>query len=278
MIALAAAALVPASSMLAGGSAAAEVLPPGGLAGGAIGPSGDPTAYAGEAASTNDTGQPEGGGGAQEPSPCTWVSVDRETAFEIFRADGRTVDDEAERWSVRRCTEPNGSISMEVLPQGDAVDPAALAAQAVESVSIPVPVIATSPDLQALIVQVPTWLWVDSAWWTTYSATASAGDVSATVAAQPTSATWSTGDGATVTCQGPGAPWVPGMAEEASDCTHVYTSSSEPQPAGSYPLSVTVEFGVTWTSNIGASGSLPALSRTASTQVQVGEIQAIETR
>ena len=141
------------------------------------------------------------------------------------------------------------------------------------------PPIATSPSADdRLYTQVQTWLWLEDQWWTTYSATANAGRVSATVTATPTSASWDTGDGGGTTCRGPGVAWQRGMPDDdATYCKHTYTNSSAGQEGGTYTLSATVTFEITWTSNTGGGGSLEAIDRTASRDVEVGEIQAVET-
>ena len=48
--------------------------------------------------------------------------------------------------------------------------------------------------------------------------------------------------------------------------------------AGTFDLSATVRLEVTWTSNAPFGGTLPAIARTSSIDVEVGEIQAIGTR
>ena len=121
-----------------------------------------------------------------------------------------------------------------------------------QSVAIDDPPIETSPDAdQETYAQVTTWLWVEPSWWQPYSATASAGRVSATVTATPVLATWSTGDGGTEECAGPGVVWRRGLDDGDTYCSHVYRDSSAGQPGSTYPLTVTVTFEVTWTSNVG---------------------------
>ncbi|QYG94407.1 hypothetical protein HC251_19510 [Iamia sp. SCSIO 61187] len=154
-------------------------------------------------------------------------------------------------------------------PEGGLVDPAALAAQALASIGIEGPAVRTSPNPNDLVVNVPTWLWVDQGWWQAYEATATAGRVTVTVTARPTSTAWSLGDGAGIRCDA-GRPWRAGLPESATDCSHTYRRASD-----GLELSATVSLEVTWTSNIGAGGSLPAISRTSAIEVVVDEIQAI---
>lgn len=237
---------------------------------------GDPTAVA-----TDSAGVPGGGGGG-DPSPCTWaVFVEDDFEFQVYETEGVALHSETGRWLSRECQRQaaNGvtAIDAAVIPEGGLVDPEALALQALESVSVPEPVIATSPPAGDLVVHVPTWLWLSDGWWDAYTATASAGRVSSTVTVEPTTAVWATGDGATTTCDGPGVAWERGLAESATDCSHTYTSPSEGAEGGTFSLSVEVELTVSWSSNSGAGGELPVMTATGAQAVRVGEIQAIET-
>jgi hypothetical protein len=237
---------------------------------------GDPTAAAAEA------GSEAGGGGGGGESPCTWsVFIEDDFVFHVYETEGVELHSATGRWLSRACERPaaNGvtALDMAYLPEGGLVDPEALALQALESVSVPEPVIGTSPPAGDLVVHVPTWLWVSGGWWDAYSATASAGRVTSTVTVAPTQAVWTSGDGMTTTCTGPGVAWAPGLPEHATDCSHTYTSPSDGERGGTFELSVTVELDVSWSSNTGAGGVLPAMSREVSEAVRVGEIQAIET-
>ncbi len=140
------------------------------------------------------------------------------------------------------------------------------------------PAIRTSPEESGrLYVQIPT-LWIDSSWWQFYTATAQAGRVWSTVTARPVSVTWGTGDGGSEVCRGPGVAWSPGVDEDASNCTHTYRRSSASADGGTFDLSATVRLEITWTSNAPFGGTLPAITRTSTLDVEVGEIQAIGTR
>lgn len=169
----------------------------------------------------------------------------------------------------------NGSY---LVPEGGQADPAAIAAGALASVPIATPPMTTSPSANdRLYTQVRTWLWLPAEWWRSYSATANAGRVTSTVTASPVRAEWASGDGGGTTCRGPGVEWRRGMRDDATYCSYTYRHSSAGEPGDSYTLAVTVWFQVTWTSNTGQAGALGDISRSASRQVQVGEIQAMET-
>ena len=222
----------------------------------------------------------QGGDGASQDETCIWrVGVEDDFAMGVFDVDGSRLYSETGRWLERVC---DGSIQpingMGIVPEGGAVDPVALAAQARASIPIAAPGIETSPDAdQQTYAQVTTWLWIDGSWWTPYTATASAGRVSATVTASPASASWSTGDGGNVTCRGPGVEWRRGLDDDDTYCSHVYRQSSAGREGDAYRLTVTVSFEVTWSSNVGPGGALEGLDRTSSRSLRVGEIQAVET-
>lgn len=242
-------------------------------------PQGDPTASASTV--TYSTGGVSSSGGG---SSCSWkvATVDGQP-LTLYTADGNAMQgigtndtggSYTGRWLYRTC---DGQIVSGLVPERTAVDPAVLAAQARESIPIPDPVIGFSPSEGGeTYAQLNTWLWVDEGWWQERTATASAGGVTATVTASPSQSSWTTGDGSTTTCTGPGVAWRPGMAEDATNCSHTYRRSSASEPNGSFTVTVAVGFNVTWTSNVGPGGTLAGVTRTASRPVRVGEIQALE--
>ena len=157
---------------------------------------------------------------------------------------------------------------------------AQLADQAVKRLRLPSPVIKMNPlvtvdpeGLPAQVVFVPTWLWVDASSWGTRSATASAGGLSVTATAKPTTVEWSTGDGQSRTCKGPGKAWRPGTdPSQASSCGHTYTA---PSPAGGpYTLQATVTWEISWSGG-GETGTRPALTSTSQVALQVLEAGAL---
>ena len=237
-------------------------------------PDGDPTVVSRD---EQTSGDPSSGPGTPN---CTWeVAIEDDMDSAIYDVDtGERIYSETGRWLRRMCDGSPVQVNGEsVVPEGGAVNPRTLAVEAQASARIPPPAISTSPDAsRRLYVQVATWLWLEPAWWRPYEATATAGRVTSTVTVVPLSAIWNTGDGSTVSCAGRGTPWTSG-ATGASSCSHTYRSSSATRAAGTFPLQVTVTFAVSWTSNTGAGGSLPNISRSASVDVVVGEIQAINT-
>ncbi|MFI1584772.1 hypothetical protein [Embleya sp. NPDC020630] len=140
---------------------------------------------------------------------------------------------------------------------------------------LPSPVIATNP-LGEQIVNVPTWLWIAPASWVPVSATAEVPGVSVTATATPQRVIWTTGDGATVTCAGPGTAYSTRFdpASTSPDCGHTYVRSSASQPGAAYTLSATIEWTVTW-AGAGQTGVVPGMRTTAQVATRVAEVQAV---
>lgn len=192
--------------------------------------------------------------------------------------------DDSEDWDLllRVCYDDAGNIlqayPMWVEESPVTVDPAELAEEAVSNLRLPsLDIDASPPDRQ--LVGLPTWLWVDETGWQPQQATASVTGLSVTATATPRHAEWSLGDGATVSCQGPGTAWTPGTHPQAAspDCGHIYTRSSAGQSDGQHAVSVTVAWTVTWEGG-GESGSAPDLSTRADTAWPVEEAQTVITR
>jgi hypothetical protein len=179
------------------------------------------------------------------------------------------------------CYDPDGR---RVVDEVIVYDPAAPTPELVDAVrqraeaqlDPPTPGIATNPPQGAQLVGVPTWLWLTDPW-EPVAATATAGTVSSTVTATPTRVEWDLGDGARITCDGPGTPYDLSRSpdEQHSSCTHTYTHrSTVDRPDGTYTVTATVHYSVSWTASTGESGELGAISRSASTPVLVREAQA----
>jgi len=274
--------LLGAAVLFVAAPAGADDRPPGGGGGAYVDGDGDPTATAGDG-TANPGGGGSGGGGSGDGPPCEWhVVIEDDFVSAIYSVDTLQTEHSATgRWLEYWC-EGTGAVAVDgyfIIPEGGLVDPVALAQEALRSVQIAPPSIRTSPSEQGrLYVQVPTWLWIDSTWWQPYTATATAGRVWSTVTARPVQVSWGTGDGGGVVCRGPGVAWSPGASEDASNCTHTYRRSSAGADGGMFDLSATVTLEITWTSNAPFGGTLPAITRTSTLDVEVGEIQAIGTR
>lgn len=96
--------------------------------------------------------------------------------------------------------------------------------------------------------------------------------------AEPYQSIWNPGDGSgELEPCGAGTVWQPGLDEGANECPHTYRrSSAGVGGTDAFALSATVLFRVSATTNApGSYGPFPDLERTATIDVQVGEIQAV---
>ncbi|MBI2705927.1 MAG: hypothetical protein HYX32_11660 [Actinobacteria bacterium] len=141
----------------------------------------------------------------------------------------------------------------------------------------PEPALGVNPPAGRQLVGVPTWLWIEDPW-QPVSATATVGGVSSTVTASPRDVRWDLGDGTTVVCDGPGAAYDLGRrpGEQSSDCTHTYIDrSTVNDPDGTYTVTATVTFDVSWTATTGQGGDLGTITRSSATALTVREAQAL---
>ena len=199
----------------------------------------------------NDGGFPPGG-----PEPGAWYSV---TCWNSVTGASLTQT----VW-VQPTTSPPTTTPV--------VAAVSVAQQAENSMRLPSPTIDSSPA-GVTYVNLPTWLWIDARIWHPLSVTASIGAVSATATAVPVSVRWSTGDGSTQTCSGPGTPYsqAAASAAQASSCVHAYRAVSR-----SAIVTATIEWDVTWTAvGVSGGGRLAPLTTTSSTNLAVGQIESV---
>ena len=147
--------------------------------------------------------------------------------------------------------------------------PAEVARLAHDQLDLPRPEIGASPAGDQL-VNLPTWLYLTGGWRTLW-ATASVPGISVTAWAEPTSVTWSMGDGTTVDCAGPGTRYTatadPGS--ESPHCGHTYRRALE-----AAPVTATIRWSVTW-SGAGQAGTFSPMTTTNTTQFRVRESHAL---
>jgi len=164
--------------------------------------------------------------------------------------------------------------------------PGQLALQAANQLNLVAPRIQTSPNtLDGHSPDTPvnflTWLWLGGGL-SPQSVTASAGGVSATTTATPTSqVSFEMGDGGSVSCNGPGTPWSlaldpTGGGADPSGCAYTYHQSTDGR--GPFTITATVGYTVSWTSNVGQSGTLPGLTARSSAALNVDQIESVVTR
>ena len=165
-------------------------------------------------------------------------------------------------------------------------NPQVLAQEAVASLQLATPSVSTAPPLSAYTaVNMDTWFYIDRSVWHQLSATASVAGVSATATAVPTETVWTTcevsptpctrdeGSG-TLTCSGPGVPYDEQLAATGKPpCVYYYAAP------GTYRLTATIYYSVTWTARGAPGGGTLGLIAGPSTTVpiQVDEIISVNT-
>lgn len=174
---------------------------------------------------------------------------------------------------------PNGTP-----PAPPPPDPAQVAEEAAGKMTAPDPVIHLGPNAKQVAVKVPVWLWIDKP--QPMTLTVAVRGLSVTVTATQISTSWSMGEGdrigpssaggSPVTCAGTGTAPPPHPDRTViPPCGYTYTWKSLPERTGgtgTYPVTATTNWQVTWTASDGTNGTLPApLTPTATEQVAVGE-------
>jgi hypothetical protein len=146
---------------------------------------------------------------------------------------------------------------------------------AAASLRLPGATIVLSPPGRQL-VGLPVWLTVTPGSWTPVSATASVAGVSVTATAAPVRARWSSGDGGSVVCAGPGTRWRPGTdpAAASPDCGYRWQRASARAPGGTYLVTAVVAWRVDW-AGAGQSGTVAGLVTTGAVRVAVAESHAL---
>jgi hypothetical protein len=161
-------------------------------------------------------------------------------------------------------------------PEQATVDPAALAQRAVDSMILLGPDIASPRAAGKYTVGVPMWMWVNQSA-TTYgpnTASASAGGITVAATAKVSKIVWQMGDGASITCNGPGTPYTSsqGMAQSPT-CGHVYSKTSASTQNGRFPVTATSTWTIDWQGG-GQAGQLTEIRQT-NVQVAIGELQVV---
>ena len=208
-----------------------------------------------------------GGGGASNPVVCAYYEVD---GIGSVGAPAASLLPDVQYW--RRCTDTmTGEVASMDLVTGAAPNPALvaldLAEQAYARLVVPLPDPVSNPPDGRAVVNIPVWFWVSD--WTVRTESASAGGVTATVTASPLRTRWTTGDGATLTCDGPGTAYDPARSPQVqhSDCTHTYSARS-----GGLTDTATTTWSVTYAATNGQSGDLGNVTRSTNLPLDVRQL------
>jgi hypothetical protein len=170
-------------------------------------------------------------------------------------------------------------IFIDLVRNGGQLTPQALARQAYAELAPPTPAAQTAPPrTRAGLVGLAEWYWVPAGQWQPLTKRLAVGPVWAQVTATPARLTFSPGSGLpAVTCPGPGTVYNPALpaASQRTPCSYTYTRSSDGLPGNAYTASVTIEWKATWQGSGGTGGTLPALTRTTTFPLRIGEAQAL---
>ena len=249
-----------------------------------------------------------GGGGGGDADPvalptCTWTLTSPTKEVPCSTSDGWWVKSQQcyakalqpqppftdPAWGGRAtgqvysCTRPVGIGAVSALtfwiwlaapPNGAPPDPRVLARQTIARMNLRAINIGIVPEPRpgsVGIIGMPTWMWaqnLDATTWGPQTQSASAGGFTVTATAKAQRTVWATGDGATVTCTGPGTPYADSFGKQSSPtCGHTYTRQ------GTYTVRATTYWVVNW-AGIGQSGTIP-LDFTDTTTITMGEAQVL---
>jgi hypothetical protein len=195
--------------------------------------------------------------------------------------DGGPVVPVAGEWYMFGCTDGSGArvrTSWTAYDPGDpfhgTIDVPRAVEEARARLPIPDPVPVVNPfDTQ--LVGLPMWMWLAEPWERIW-AEASIGNAWAGVAAWPSTAHWQFADGSDAWCDR-GIPydiWRP-VADQWSNCTHVFTHSSSTREGGIEWVRVTVFWDVEWLSSDSGGEPLGSVTRSVEFPVRVVEAQAL---
>jgi hypothetical protein len=163
-------------------------------------------------------------------------------------------------------------------PAAPAVNPEAVARQAIDSVRLDGPQVASPRAAGTYVIGMPMWMWAkpSASTFGPITATATAGGTTVTATAKVTSTKWNMGDGAVITCYGPGTPYNASYGKTMSpDCGHKYTRLARPlgQP---YKGTATSTWTIDWqvTGGTGETGQFTETRATPFT-VLIQEVQVL---
>ncbi|MFF8548093.1 PKD domain-containing protein [Streptomyces albidoflavus] len=154
------------------------------------------------------------------------------------------------------------------------VDPEVLARQAVDSMTLRPPKVASPREDGRYLIGMPMWMWVEpgESRMGPVSASASAGSVTVTATARVDRLVWDMGDGTKVTCHGPGTRYNADQGKAMSpDCGHRY------ERPGEHAVTVTAHWNIEWTATGGDAGTLTE-TRTTELVADLREAQVLNTR
>ncbi|MEV0254713.1 ATP/GTP-binding protein [Streptomyces sp. NPDC050732] len=164
-------------------------------------------------------------------------------------------------------------------PVAPKIDPRVLARQAVDSMLLTGPDIASPRAAGKYTVGVPMWMWVEPSP-TTFgpnTASASLAGVTVSATAKVSSIRWSMGDGKTVICHGAGTKYrVSYGMTKSPDCGHLYRAGSKDRAGGRFKGTATATWAVEWHVTGGGEQGEFTEVRDSDFTVAVGEMRVLD--
>ncbi|HBF84934.1 MAG TPA: ATP/GTP-binding protein [Streptomyces sp.] len=163
-------------------------------------------------------------------------------------------------------------------PTAPAVDPAALAQEAVDKMLLRAPDIGITPKPGGKgVIGMPVYMWTEKGP-ETYGpnvASASAGGITVTATAKVSKIVWTMGDGKTITCTTAGTPYKAEYGKKPSpDCGHRYSVPSSTTPSGTFHVTATSTWAIDWEATSGPTGQLTEV-RDSAVDITVAEVQVL---
>jgi hypothetical protein len=182
------------------------------------------------------------------------------------------VEVEIQVWAICTWTDSGQSAGPPTLTTLVPRNPREVALELVErarqQLVLPLPDPSTNPTSGSIVVNIETWLWLDTAEQLTTSA--SGWGVTATLTAVPDRTVWRLGDGHSLTCAGAGTPYDPTRPEQRSDCAHTYTDVVGPRT-----LEVSQVWRLRWSATNGQAGDIGEVVRQAAVDAEIRELETV---